>query len=340
MHSLTLFIPGLLTPAGDLHEQDLPSLPALEKLLACSRYEQLVSFGFSDAVCMMFNLEKENNRDFPLAAISRLVDDEHATDGIWMRADPVHLEADQRGLLLLDESTFTLDQHDALVLAADMRNVFMDYGMALEAPTTRRWYVQLQSLPAITTTPIHEVTGKYVQPFLPAGKDRSVWSNLMNEIQMTLYNNRINTEREQRNERQVNSLWFWGCGELPQVQSCPWTRVFTDEEISLGLSILAGVPHMELPDSLDDLIQHCHAGDDILTVMSFGMRHHQYHDFNGWRDFISYLEQFWFQDAIECLKENVVEELTLLTEHQQFTLTKSSLYKFWKKPMPVSVYAG
>ena len=124
MHSLTLFIPGLLAPARDLPVQDIPSLPALEKLLVCSKREQLVSFGFSDAICMLFKLEKENERDYPLAAISRLVDDEHATDGIWMRADPVHLEADQRGLVLMDETTFTLDQHEALVLAADIRNIF------------------------------------------------------------------------------------------------------------------------------------------------------------------------------------------------------------------------
>ena len=340
MHSLTMFIPGLLAPARDLAEQDLPSLPVLEKLLACSRREQLVSFGFSDAVCMLFKLERNIDSDYPLAAISHLVDDEHATDGIWMRADPVHLEADQRGLVLLDESTFTIDQHDALVLAADMRNIFMDYGMTLEAPTTRRWYVKLQSLPAITTTPIHEVTGKYIDSYLPAGKDQAVWINLMNEIQMTLHNNRINTEREQRNERQVNSLWFWGCGELPQVQNCPWTRVFTDEEISRGFSILAGIPCTELTDSLNDLFQHCNSGDDILTIMSFGMRHHQYHDINGWRDFVSYLEQFWFQDAIKSLKENDIKEFTLLTEHQQFTVSKSSLYKFWKRSRPISAYAS
>lgn len=340
MHSLTLFVPGLLAPAPELDEQDIPSLPALEKLLACSRHDQLVSFGFADGVCMLFKLEKEKDRDYPLAAISRLVDDEHATGGIWMRADPVHLEADQRGLILMDETTFTLDQRDALVLAADMRNVFMDYGMTLEAPTTRRWYVKLQSFPAITTTPIHEVTGKYVQSFLPAGKDQTAWSNLMNEIQMTLHNNRINTEREQHNERPVNSLWFWGCGELPQIQNCPWTRVFTDEEISRGLSVLAGIPCMELPDSLDDLFQLCNDEDDILIIMSFGMRHHQYHDINGWRDFISYLEQFWFQDALACLKGNDIKELTLLTEHQQFTVTKSSLYKFWKHTRPISDYAG
>lgn len=340
MHSLTLFIPGLLAPARDLPEQVLPSLPALEKLLACSKREQLVSFGFTDALCMLFNLEKDNDRDYPMAAISRLVDDERAADGIWMRADPVHLEADLRGVVLMDDSTFTLDQDEALVLAADVRNIFIDYGMEIEAPTTRRWYVRLQELPALATTPIHEVTGKYIHPYLPTGKDQAVWASLMNDIQMTLHGNHINTKREQRNERQINSLWFWGGGELPQVQNCPWTRVFTDEETGRGLSVLTGTPCMELPDSLEEMLQDCHDDDDILTVMSFGMRHYQYHDITGWCDFISYLEQFWFQDVIACLRDNSIRELTILTEHQQFTAVKSSLYKFWKRPGPISAYAG
>jgi hypothetical protein len=340
MHSLTLFVPGLLVPARDIIDQDLPATPALEKLLACSKREQLVSFGFTDAVCMLFRLQKNNDRDYPLAAISRVVDDDHTVDGIWMRADPVHLAADQKGLVLMDNSTFTLDQHDALVLVGDIRSIFIDHGMILEAPTTTRWYVRLEAYPAITTTPVHEVIGQDIRSFLPAGKDQSVWANLTNDIQMTLHNNHINVRREQQQERIVNSLWFWGCGELPQVKNCPWSRVFSDEEISRGFSILAGIPYKELPESLNDVIENSNNEDDVLIVMSFGMRHRQYQDINGWRDFISYLEQFWFVDALEYIKANDIGELTVLTEHQQFTVTKSSLYKFWKQSRPVSAYAG
>jgi hypothetical protein len=340
MHSLTLFIPGLLIPARDIMKHELPDLSALEKLLALSKCEQLVAFGFSDAISMLFKLEKPSDRDYPLAAISRLVDDDHTVDGIWMRADPVYLAADQQGLILMDESTFSLDQHDALVLAADVRNVLMDHGMTLEVPTTNRWYVRLENYPAITTTPIHEVTGKDIHSFLPAGKDHVVWANMINEIQMTLHNNHINVKREQQHERPINSIWLWGCGELPQVNKCPWTRMFTDEEISRGLSVLAGITCRELPESLGDVVAQCDDDDDVLIVMSFGMRHRQYHDLNGWRDFITYLDQFWFVDAMEYLKTNEIEELTLLTEYQQFTVTKSSLYKFWKRPRSLSTYAG
>ena len=340
MHSLTLFIPGLLTPSRDLAEQDIPRVPALEKLLACAGREQLIPFSFSDALCMLFKLGRHADKDFPIAAITRLVDDEHSSAGIWMRADPVHLVADRKGLILMDESTFTLDQHDALVLAADVKDVLAERGMILEAPTTNRWYVTMDDMPAIKTIPVHEVAGRDIHYYMPSGKDQQAWAQLLNEIQMTLHNSPVNTERERRGEHVVNSLWFWGCGELPVLLKCPWSRVFTDEEIAKGFSILANIPGAELPETIDDALDLSEDEDDVLAVLSFGLRHSQYHGLKGWQDFITYLEEFWFADILDCIKSKEIEELTVLTEYQQFSIHKSSFYKFWKRPKPVSVYAS
>jgi hypothetical protein len=340
MHSLTLFIPGLLTPSRDLSEQDIPRVPSLEKLLACASREQLIPFGFSDALCMLFKLERHADMDFPIAAITRLVDDEHSSAGIWMRADPVHLVADRKGLILMDESTFTLDQHDALVLAADVKDVLAERGMILEAPTTNRWYVTMDEAPAVKTIPVHEVAGKDIHYYMPSGKDQQAWAQLLNEIQMTLHNSPVNTERERRGEHVVNSLWFWGCGELPVLLKCPWSRVFTDEEIAKGFSMLANIPCAELPETIDDALDLSEDGDDVLAVLSFGLRHSQYHDLKGWQDFITYLEEFWFADILDCIKSKEIEELSILTEYQQFSIHKTSFYQFWKRPKPVSVYAS
>jgi hypothetical protein len=340
MHSLTLFIPGLLTPARDLAEQDIPRVPALEKILACAGCEQLVPFGFSDALCMLFKLEGQPDRDFPIAAITRLVDDEHSLAGIWMRADPVHLAADHQGLILMDESAFTLDQHDALVLAADVKDVLAERGMILEAPTTNRWYVTMDEIPAIKTVPIHEVAGHDIHYYMPSGKDQQAWAKLLNEVQMVLHNSPVNAERERRGERAINSLWFWGCGELPILVKCPWSRVFTDEIIAKGFSSLANIPCHDLTESIDDMLDTSAQDEDVLAVMSFGLQHAQYHDIKGWIDFITYVEEFWFADILDCIKAGVIEEVTLLTEYQQFTLRKSSFYQFWKRPKPVSAYAS
>ncbi|MBI4005888.1 MAG: hypothetical protein HY356_04400 [Gammaproteobacteria bacterium] len=338
MRGLTLFIPGLLQPARDLTVQDLPSTPSLERLLACGRKEQQTPFSFSDALCKLFSLNANPANDLPVAAITRLVDDEHSVKGIWMRADPVHLTADREGVVLMDGSTFTLDQHDALVLATDIRGILAERDLELEVPTVNRWYLRLNELPAVRTTAIHEVAGKDIHHCMPAGADRAYWSQLMNEIQMCLHASGVNEQRQQRKELSINSIWFWGSGELPGRVECEWSWVFSDEEIARGLAIHAGIPWSELPESIDGVIDQFGETDNVLVVITFGLRHAQYHDLKGWQDFIAYLEQYWFFSLLNYLKAGELEELSVITEFQKIKITKLSLYKLWKKRKTIRTY--
>lgn len=339
MNSLTLFIPGLLTPARDISEEDAPEVPSLEKLLACATREQLVPFGFSDALAMLFKLKRPAERDFPIAAITHLVDDNQSTEGIWMRADPVHLLADHRSLILMDESTLTLDQHDALVLAACVKDILAERGMHLEVPMINRWYVRLEDMPEVQTTPLHEAAGRDIHSCMPAGAGQLAWAQLLNEVQMALHASEINAAREQRREKPVNSLWFWGAGTLPKVlASSPWSKVFTDEEIAQGFSAVAKIPCASLPENGEDILNATAADDDVLAVISFGQRHSQYHDLQGWIDFTGYLEHFWFADMPSYLRHGELAELVILTEHQQFTIKRTSLRKFWRRKRALRWY--
>ena len=256
-----------------------------------------------------------------------------------MRADPVHLVADQAGLILMDNSYFSLDQHDALVLAADVATVFSEQGMQLEAPTTHRWYIRMPELPAISTTPLHEVTGKDINRYMPAGPDQAVWAKIMNEVQMIFHNSEINWNRESNNEKAVNSLWFWGCGELPAVTDCPWTRVFTDDVICHGLAKLSGIAGQELPEHPDDILRQAYKQDRILVVISFGLQHSKYLDLPGWQDFIAYLDQFLFTKIVEEIHSGRIHELNLLTEQRKVYLDKKSFRRFWRFRRPLNKYA-
>lgn len=339
MQKLTLFIPGLFLSRNDLSAVDSPDTPALQKLLSRARRKILPPVAFTDTLSMLFNIEVPRGVDCPAAAITRLIDDDQALDGIWMRADPVHLVADQARVVLMDDSSFTLDQHDALVLAADIREVFTDHGITLEAPDLYRWYLKLPGQPSLVTTPIHEVTGRDINRFLPTGADSAFWIRLMNEVQMILHDSAINHKREASHENIINGVWIWGAGRLPGKPVCSWNRLFTDEVISRGMANLADIESGELPESLDAVIEMANAEDNVLAVLSFGMRHRQYQDIPGWQDFIAYLEQFWFADMEKNIKSGGIKQLKVITEHQQFDLDKKSFLKFWRHKPPVSEYA-
>lgn len=338
MRKLTLFIPGLFGPASDTLSEFTPVVPALEKCFRFGTLNNDQNPGFIPTLFQLFGFPKYKN-DFPAAAVTRLVDDDHDIEGIWMRADPVHLRPERDAVVLLDDSAFDLEKHEALILAADLQQVFTSRNIEFEAPTNNRWYIKLEQLPEIKSTPIHEVVGNDIHNNLYVGKDKILWDQLSNEAQMNLHNCPLNSEREQRGEWPVNGVWMWGVGELPVSSGQIWSTVFADEVTTQGLSMLTETPYRDLPDSIDVLVNQCEEQDNLLVVISFGLRHQQYNNYEGWQDFIAYLEEEWFAGIERLIKQKELDELILFTGGKRLAVKKSSFQKFWRRRKSLCDYS-
>ena len=334
MRKLTFFVPGLFGPESDTLPGIAPDIPSIENHFRFGTSKSIQTTGFTQTLVQLFGFPKQDH-DYPVAAVTRLVDDDHDLEGIWMRADPVHLRAEREAVVLLDDSAFKLDKHEALILAADLQQVFTAREIKLEVPTNNRWYIKLKDLPEIKTTPIHEVVGNDIHQNLSIGKNNVLWDQLANEAQMSLHQCPLNTEREQRGELPVNGIWLWGAGELPRPPGKIWSSVFGDEVTTQGLSVLTGSPYKDLPDSIESVVNQCGEQDNVLVVISFGLRHQQYYDFEGWQDFVGYLEEEWFTGNENLIKQKQLDELTLLTGKNTITVKKSSFMKFWRRRKPV-----
>lgn len=337
MRKLTLFVPGFFGPVSETLSGITPDVPAIKKYFRFSKSKSIQATGFTQTLFQLFGFPQQDH-DYPVAAVTRLVDDDHDLEGIWMRADPVHLRPERDTVVLLDNSSFNLEKHEALIFAADLQQVFTEREIELEAPTNNRWYIKLNQLPEISTTPIHEVVGKDIDKKPAIGDNKVLWDQLSNEAQMCLHNCPLNEEREQGGELPVNGVWLWGAGELPKSKKQIWSRVFADEVTTQGLSILTGSPYGDLPDSLEALINNTEEQDNVLAVISFGLRHQQYFDHNGWQDFICYLEEEWFAEIENLIKQNELDELILLTGENELSITKSSYRKFWRRQKPFLTY--
>ena len=337
MRKLTLFVPGFFGPVSDTPSGITLNVSAIERYLRFGTSKSIQATGFTQTLFQLFGFPKQAH-DYPVAAVTRLVDDDHDLEGVWMRADPVHLRPERDAVVLLDNSSFNLDKHEALILAADLQQVFTERDIELEAPTNNRWYLKLKQLPEISTTPIHEVVGDDIDKYSAIGNNKVLWDQLSNEAQMSLYNSPLNDEREQRGELPVNGVWLWGAGELPKSRKQIWSRVFADEVTTQGLSILTGSPYADLPDSLEALINQSEEGANVLAVISFGLRHQQYFDHNGWQDFLGYLEEEWFAEIEYLIKQKELDELILLTGENKLSITKSSYKKFWRRQKPFLTY--
>jgi len=330
MRQLTLFIPGLLGPNIKLAMDDLPATTHLDKLLARAKQARMDASGFTSILFNLFGLNQTTDADHPVAAVTRLVDDGCSPGETWMRADPVHLSAEHKGVTLLDHTTLKINRHDALATAADIGTVFEARKMNLEVPIPTRWYLRVQNPPRIKTSEIAGVIGRNIHPYLPTGEDQTEIIRLLNEVQMILHSSEINIDRQHRGLLPINGVWLWGLGQLPESIETKWSAVYTDEEVARGLSILAGTPVFDLPDTIaavdteaDHFLQ--------LAVISTGLHHVQYQDPDGWTGFLQHLEAQWFTELYELLDAGVFDRVEIITGHLSFKLRRFSLLKFWRE---------
>jgi hypothetical protein len=335
MRSLTVFIPGLFGPDIAIHPDDLPSLPALNWFLTKGERQSILHSSPSYTLCELFGLSSENG-DHPVAAISRLSDDNQHPEGLWLRADPVHVSADRDGLILIDNNRFNLNQRDALALAADINLLFEPYGISIEVPSPTRWYLRVYEDYKLKTVPIDSIVGKDILPFMPTGDDRINVIQLMNDIQMTLHNSDVNKRREQEKQLPINSVWFWGYGELPKIIERHWSFVKSDEILAKGLSMVAATPFDELPESYND-IEGKHDNYNGLIVINSFQKFSHYHDLEGWLEALLFVESNWFDPLLNALKKKELDQITIRTDINSIIVDKSSRYKFWKKKKDINL---
>jgi hypothetical protein len=329
MRSLTVFIPGLFGPDIAIHPDDLPSMPALDWFLTKGIYQTVQKNSASYTLCDLFGLSSEQG-DHPVAAISRLSDDNQHPEGLWLRVDPVHVSADRDGLILIDNNRFSLNQRDALALAADINLLFEPYGISIEVPTPYRWYLRVHEDYKLKTVPVDAIVGKDILPYMPTGDDRINVIQLMNDIQMTLHDSDVNKRREQEKQLPINSVWFWGYGELPEIIDRHWSFVTSDEILAKGLSMIAATPFEVLPESYSEIKDTGSSYNGLIIINSF-QKFSYYHDLEGWLEALLSVESNWFSPILKALKRKEIDQLVIRTDINTIALDKTSRYKIWKK---------
>lgn len=248
---IDLLVPGLFGPVP-IPPEDLPPLPALERLLARADRIDAPAGDPLAALFSRFGIRPEPGQDLPSAPYCRLADDPAADpSGYWMHADPAHLRPDRDQLLLFDARHLDLGQEEADALTAELNAHFEADGLHFEVPVPNRWYLRLGSAPRVRTNPLHTAAGRGIGPLLPEGEDRSSWARLLNEAQMLLHHSQVNRARETTGRLTVSGVWLWGGGRLPQEPpATDYEIVYAEHPLALGLAKAAGLRVRALPDDV------------------------------------------------------------------------------------------
>lgn len=96
----------------------------------------------------------------------------------------------------------------------------------------------------IKTTPPHDITGKSISTYLPAGDGQEKIIQLMKDSQTLLANNSINPG--------ANSIWLWGQGKAPSMQTYREKfglegSVISAVDLMKGIGIYAGLDVINVP---------------------------------------------------------------------------------------------
>lgn len=350
--SLTLFIPGLMGPGKDVKAEVSPdtwwggvSLPALNRLRKQALYKPAQTAGGQGqtpsrhgVIADLFALPVCEDQDLPVAAIGAQVDLPEASDRdgrFWMRADPVYLKADRDHLRFYDATVLDLSMDECLTLAQEINQVYEEDDWQLHVATAERWYLSLPAMPRIRSHAPDQVMGRIVDPFLPEGPEAKRWHAALTEIQMLMHMSAVNQQREAQGRFPVNSLWFWGAGLQPAVQTGQDGSVplscWADDPLARGLSHMVGGAVNGAAERYADIKLDLLREGLNLVVLEDLATPALYLDEGAWQQGLARLEQDWFAPILTALKAKTLNRLVLLADTgEQRALTRYDLRRFWR----------
>lgn len=339
--SLTIVVPGLLGFSANFpfESEVKPALPALETCLARSERAQSPGIDLESQIFALFGINSPADADLPIAAVTRALDLGVIDKGWWLRADPVHLRPERDRLILVDTQAVPLAQEEADRLAAELIEAYGEEGWLLKAPRPGRWYFKPARAARIVTTPLPRVVGKDIHPYLPQGKDGKVWHTILNEMQILLHTATVNTEREQRGEPPINSLWFWGGGRLPNISAVDWVHVYSEEPVTLALARLSEVPSSACPKGFADWDRQAQQSGPHLVVLDQLRGAVQYGDIDRWTELTERFDREWMAPLLDAVKAGSVSELTIYTDSgRAYRLKRSHARRWWRRRRSLAAY--
>jgi len=137
----------------------------------------------------------------------------------FVRADPVHMQADMSRVHLLQVEHFNLQPDQADAMIDSLQPLFQEHAMRLERGSNdrscERWYVRsAEALPASWAAP-WQALGQALETALQTPSAGRFWLRLQAEAQMLMHDHPVNQQRQRQGLPALNSLWFWGSGRLP-----------------------------------------------------------------------------------------------------------------------------
>ena len=226
--------------------------PALERAWSRGRKRRLRARSPNHLRFQLFGIETEG--PLPVAALTHVNDrvERPQSNSYWLRADPVTMWADMARVFMTHYGFADLDPYERNEIELCVRDVLQEEGIHLHADHPERWCIALDQPVEFGFTPLEEAMGMDVAEALPDHPEARHWRRILNEIQVALHNCPVNERRRALGKREVNSVWFWGGGFIPDAnEHYLLDTVYSDNAVSRGLAIINDCRARAQPEALD-----------------------------------------------------------------------------------------
>ena len=277
-------------------------------------------------------LTGETQSSPPIAALRAIEDglQSNASD-YWLCADPVHLHPDLDYLLLFAGDAFYPTPGQAKRFIKELNQLFAEDEIEFVMGSYQRWYMRCKHRPDAGFSHLENVLGKNILPFMPTGVEQKTWRRYLNEIQMQMTASDVNQQRDESGLAEINSVWCWGGGTLPDESlASSFTHVYSEEPFSKGLAKHLGVVASTVPDALvtemtvdgEQLFEFPVADDmdDPFVVTQF------LHKF----------EHDYLIELYSYMKKGALDELVIYFSGQVYTINNKTMRRWWRRTQPLS----
>ena len=331
---LDLLVPCLIPPVDAPPQMRDLRLPALEKWLARAPIGRARARSDVEWLADAFSLASPA----PVAPIA-LAGEGMPRDGLWLRADPVHLRIERDAAALHHGAALGIDREEADALAAALQAHFAIDGLELLVQAPDRWYARVPEGTLPVTTPLDEALGRNVHGLLPAAGGKINWRSAFTEAQMILAGHDVNARREASGRPAINSVWFWGGGALPAQVAAPYKSVYARDPFARGLATLSRARVFVAPERLSEIapatVERSLAVIDVLSEA--------FHrgDPERWSVEARRLEASWFEPLGPAIARFGEVRLILPARKDTLvaTLTSASRLRWFRPRKPLTAHA-
>jgi hypothetical protein len=252
---------------------------------------------------------------YPSAAVTRSGDVGERAHGFWLHLQPMHFIAG------LDRLTAMILHGPSRVARAELAELeptiaahLRTAGFELVTTAGDDWLVRSErALDVQTTPPEIAVTGP-LDEMMPRGRDAPALRRLMTELQMLLHEHPVSVARQRRGVPEINAVWFYGCGEIHDVQRYALPQAFGDDLYLRGIYRLNDGTVTAAPLDARPLLARINARAVAVVTT----------------DDLDVLEAAWVAPLARAMRAGLIARLDIVLDRWQLTITRGALLKFWR----------